>query len=196
MQLRVTSVGAAFGAALVVAAGLAAPAAAQLTITPMVGGYIPASDIHAVSSGAQNLAKTRDGTLSLGADLDVGILRGTLVYASGTTIKDANRSEIGKGTVAAATADLVIRPLPRILVQPYLVAGAGEKFFRYDDSAVQLAGGNQHVFGLHGGVGADIMLGSIGVAGELTDFVSKGADDKWDVHDAFLMVGLRLRLGK
>jgi hypothetical protein len=39
------------------------------------------------------------------------------------------------------------------------------------------------------------MLGSVGVAAELTDFVSKGADDKWNVHDAFLMVGLRLRLG-
>jgi hypothetical protein len=39
------------------------------------------------------------------------------------------------------------------------------------------------------------MMGSVGVAGELTDFVSKGADDKWNVHDAFLMVGLKLRLG-
>jgi hypothetical protein len=38
-------------------------------------------------------------------------------------------------------------------------------------------------------------MGSVGVAGELTDFVSRGADDKWDVHDAFLMVGLKLRLG-
>jgi hypothetical protein len=39
------------------------------------------------------------------------------------------------------------------------------------------------------------MMGQIGVAGELTDFVSKGTDDSWNVHDAFLMVGLKLRLG-
>ena len=39
------------------------------------------------------------------------------------------------------------------------------------------------------------MLGSIGVAAELTDFLSKGADKKWNVHDAFLMVGMKFRLG-
>lgn len=185
-----------FFSAMALVVALAPIAGSQVTITPMVGGYIPASDIHQVQSGAQNVAKTRDGTLSLGADVDFGALRGTVAYASGTTIKDANKAEIGKGSVLATTADLVIRPLPRILVQPYLVAGAGEKFYRYDESASLLSGGNTHTFGWHGGVGADIVLGSIGVAGELTDFVSKGADDKWNVHDAFLMVGLKLRLGK
>lgn len=182
------------GGALVVA--LAPVARSQVTITPMVGGYIPASDIHQVQSSAQNVAKTRDGTLSLGANVDIGPLRGTLAYASGTTIKNASKEEIGKGSVLATTADLVIRPLPRILVQPYLVAGAGEKFYRYDQNASLLSGGNTHSFSWHGGIGADVMLGSIGVAGELTDFVSKGADDKWNVHDAFLMVGLKLRLGR
>ena len=38
------------------------------------------------------------------------------------------------------------------------------------------------------------MLGSVGVAAELTDFVSKSADAKWNVHDAFMMVGMKLRL--
>lgn len=189
MRLRILLSGIALEAALAAVAG------AQVTIMPMVGGYIPASDIHEVSSGAQNIAKTRDGTLSLGADVDFGLLRGTVVYASGSTIKNASSQALGKGSVLATTADLVIRPLPRVLVQPYLVAGAGEKFYRYDDSVSVLAGGDKSVFGLHGGLGADVMLGSIGVGAELTDFVSKGADDKWNVHDAFLMVGLRFKLG-
>jgi hypothetical protein len=34
------------------------------------------------------------------------------------------------------------------------------------------------------------------VAAELTDFLRKGADDKWNVHDAFLMVGLKLALAR
>jgi hypothetical protein len=38
-------------------------------------------------------------------------------------------------------------------------------------------------------------VGSLGVVAELTDFLSKGADTKWNVHDAFLMVGLRLPIG-
>ncbi len=182
------------GAALVVA--IAPVAASQVTITPLAGGYIAASGVNQVSSGAQNLARTRDGTLSLGADIDFGVLRGSFAYASGTTIKDASTQAIGKGSMYATTADLVLRPLPRIFVQPYLVAGAGEKFYRYDQSASVFTGGDTKAFGLHGGLGADVMVGSIGVAGELTDFVSKGTSDKWDVHDAFLMVGLKLRLGQ
>lgn len=180
--------------ALLVAA--ASTAHAQVAITPLIGGYVPASDVNQISGSAQNVAKTRDGTLSLGANLDFGLLRGSVAYASGTTIKNASRQDIGKGSVLATTADLVIRPLPRILVQPYIVAGAGEKFFKYDDSPTLLSGGNKQAFALHGGIGADVMLGKVGVVAELTDFVSRGVDDKWNVHDAFLMAGLKLRLGQ
>jgi hypothetical protein len=181
-------------ATAMLAAG-AALAHAQISITPMLGGYVPASDVNQVRGDATNIAKTREGTLALGVNLDLGLLRGSVAYASGTTIKNANKQDIGKGNVLATTADLVIRPLPRILVQPYLVAGAGEKFYKYDQSTTFNSGGNVNTFALHGGLGADVMLGQIGVAAELTDFVSKGADDKWNVHDAFLMVGLKLRLG-
>jgi hypothetical protein len=177
-------------------AAVATSASAQIVITPMAGGYIPASDVNQVKGSAQNIAKTRNGTLALGVDVDLGALRLTGAYATGTTIKNANSQDIGKGSVGAAGADLVIRPLPRILVQPYFVAGAAEKFYKYDETPTLLSGGNTRAFALHGGLGADVMLGSIGVAAELTDFVSKGADDKWNVHDAFLMVGLRLRLGQ
>ena len=76
------------GAAFVVA--VAPIAASQVTITPMAGGYIAASDVNQVSSGAQNLVRSRDGTLSLGANIDFGMLRGTFAYASGTTIKSAS----------------------------------------------------------------------------------------------------------
>ncbi len=180
-------------------AGLAAPVAAraQVALTPMVGGYIPASDVNQVTGTAQNIAKTRDGTLALGLNLDLAsMLRVSGLYASGTTLKNANKQDIGKGNVAAVAGDLVIRPLPRILVQPYLVAGAGEKFYKYDQNATLASGGDAHAFALHGGLGADLMVGPIGAVAELTDFLSKGADDKWNVHDAFLMLGMKLRLGQ
>jgi hypothetical protein len=179
---------------LALALALPAFAGAQVSVTPMVGGYAPASDMNQVTGNAQTIAKTRDGTLSLGLNLDFGALRGSVAYASGTTIKNASSQDLGKGNVLATAADLVIRPLPRILVQPYLLAGAGEKFYKYDDQASLAAGGDRRAFALHGGVGADVMLGGVGVAAELTDFVSKGVDAKWDVHDAFLMVGMKLRL--
>ena len=177
-------------------AAIVFPLHAQVSLTPMLGGYVPASNLNQVSTSAQTVAKTRDGTLSLGLNLDLGPLRGSVAYASGTTIKDANRQDIGKGNVLATAADLVIRPIPRILVQPYLLAGAGEKFYKYDQSASLITGGDTHGFAWHGGVGADLMFGPIGLAAELTDFLSKGADDKWNVHDAFLMVGLKLALAR
>jgi hypothetical protein len=169
---------------------------AQVSITPLIGGYVPASNVNQVPGDGLNIAKTRDGTLSLGGDIDFGMFRATVAYASGTTIKNVNKDDIGKGSVLATTADVVIRPLPRILVQPYIVAGGGEKFYKYDTSPTLLSGGNRNAFALHGGLGADMMLGSVGVAAELTDFLSKGADDKWNVHDAFLMAGLKFRLGQ
>lgn len=175
--------------------GIATVARAQIVVEPMVGGYVPASNVNQVQGSATDIAKTRDGTLSLGLNVDFGMLRGTLAYASGTTIKNANKQDIGKGNVLAAAADLVIRPLPRILVQPYLIAGAGEKFYKYDQSSTLAVGGDDRAFAFHGGIGADLMLGHVGVAAELTDFMSKGADSKWNVHDAFLMVGLRLPIG-
>src|SRR5215471_3454436 len=172
-------------------------ARAQVAITPMVGGYVPASDVNQVTGTASNIAKTRDGTLSLGADVDFGMFRLSGAYATGTTIKNASRQDIGKGSVLATTADVVIRPLPRIFVQPYIVAGAGEKFYKYDESPTLFSGGNRNTFALHGGLGADVMLGSVGVAAELTDFLSRSpADNKWNVHDAFLMAGLKFRLGQ
>jgi hypothetical protein len=173
----------------------ALPLHAQVAITPMIGGYLPAGSLNDVTNGAQNVAKTRNGTLALGVNLDLGPIRGTAMYASGTTIKNANEQDIAKGNVLAAAADLVVRPIPRILVQPYLLVGAGEKFTTYDNGATLVSGENKHTFAFHGGVGADLMLGSIGVAAELTDFLSRNSGGKWNVHDAFLMAGLRLALG-
>lgn len=181
-------------AALLAVFATPAVARAQVALTGMVGGYVPAGSINQVTSGAQNVATTRNGTMSLGFDLDLGALRGSVAYVSGTTIKDANRQNLGTGTMAAAAGDLVLRPLPRILVQPYLIAGAGEKFYKVNQSTSFLATTTTRQFAWHGGLGADVMLGSVGVAAELTDFVSKGSDAKWSVHDSFLMVGMKLRL--
>lgn len=191
MELRRT-----FASIAVVGGALAAPvmAHAQIAITPMVGGYVPSGSVNQVESGAQTVATTRQGTLSLGGNLDLGFLRGTVDYVSGTTIQDASRTNLGKGNMLAAAGDLVIRPIPRILVQPYLIAGAGEKFYRYDQTTSFFNPGTQRAFAWHGGLGADLMLGNVGAVAELTDFVSKGSDAKWDAHDAFMMVGMKLKL--
>jgi hypothetical protein len=180
-----------FSIALVAAAPMAAHAQ---SISALFGGYLPATNVQQVTTNATTVAQSRQGTLSLGANLDMSYLRISAAYASGTTIQNASRQDVGKGNVLGAAADVVIRPIPRILVQPYLIAGAGEKFFKYDSAAVLANGTPQKEFAVHGGVGADVMLGGVGVAAELTDFVSRDADRKFKNHDAFLMVGMKLKL--
>ena len=180
--------------ALVAAVPMIAQAQA---VSAMFGGYLPATNVSQVTTSATSVAQSRQGTLSLGANLDLGMLRGSFAYATGTTIQNASRQDVGKGNVLGAAADLVIRPLPRIFVQPYLIAGAGEKFYKYDSTAtLAMNGMSQRNFALHGGIGADMMLGGMGVVAELTDFLSKdGATPaKWDNHDAFLMVGMKVKL--
>lgn len=184
-------------AALAIAAVHATAAHAQLAIEPLVGGYIPGSSLKEVETGASNTAVKRDGQLALGLNIDLGsMLRGSIAYVSGTTIKDANKQDIGKGNVLAAAADIVIRPLPRILIQPYALGGVGMKNMTYnkDDGILNAFPKDASKLSIHAGVGADAMLGPVGVVAELTDFISKDANDKWKIHDAFLMAGLKIKM--
>ena len=181
-----------------VALATATSAHAQVSITPLVGAYIPAGDLKAVQSGAETAVLDRDGTLALGLNLEFGMLRGSLAYASGTTIRDADEEDIGEGSVLTAAADIVFRPLPRILVQPYLLGGVGLKNASYDRETTDLLAPfpeDDSDLSLHAGIGADLMLGRFGLVAELTDYISKDEAGDWGMHDAFLMAGIKYRLG-
>ena len=180
----------------------AAAGAAQIHITPALGAYIPASDLKDLRNQAEQTKLDREGSLGLGLNIEMGWLRGSIAYASGGTITDEgvqDREDIGDGSVLAAAADIVLRPLPRLLVQPYLLGGVGFKRLDYswndDGVSTNPLPADKRELALHGGVGADLMFGPIGIMAEVTDFVSKDEEDKWGMHDAFVLVGLRLRLG-
>jgi hypothetical protein len=172
-----------------------AAARAQLTIEPLVGAYIPASDLKEVRTGASSAASTKDGTLALGANIGMGNLRLSLAYASGATIKDTDNADIGKGTTLAGALDLKIPIFPRIIVQPYILAGGGfvNTSFDPDAGAAGAFPEDSRKGAIHGGLGANLELGPIGVLAELTDFVRKDPDGKWNTHEAFLMTGLRIK---
>jgi hypothetical protein len=190
------------GMAVLLLVATSGAASAQIHITPSIGAYIPASDLKDLRTQAEETRLEREGTLGLGLNIEMGMLRGSIAYASGAKITDngvSDRESLGDGSVLAAAADIVLRPLPRLLVQPYLLGGVGFKRldYSYDDEGL---GTNplpedKRELALHGGIGADLMLGSFGIMAEVTDFVSKDEEDKWGMHDAFLMVGLRLKLG-
>lgn len=179
----------------------AGPAAAQVYITPAVGVYIPASDLDDLQDQAEQTRLDRSGTLGLGLNIELGWLRGSVAYATGASISEEGvdgGDEIGDGSVLSVAADLVVRPLPRLLVQPYLLGGVGLKrqdfSFNDEGAATNPLPSDKTDFALHAGVGADVMLGKFGVMAEITDYITRNEDSTFGQHDAFAMVGLRFRL--
>jgi hypothetical protein len=189
-------------AAATLLAGLADSAAAQIHITPAFGAYIPASDLRDLRDETQQRRLSREGTLGLGLNVDAGWLRGSIAYASGATINESgvrNRDAVGDGSVLAVAADLVLRPLPRLLVQPYLLGGLGLKRLDYSYSRDGLSHplpADRREVALHAGLGADLMLGRIGVMAEITDYITRHDDGGFGQHDAFAFIGLRVRIGQ
>ena len=179
----------------------AVPAAAQVYITPSLGVFIPASDLEDLEGQAEQTSFDRSGTLGLGLNIELGWLRGSVAYATGATISDegiSGEDEIGDGSVLAVAADLVVRPLPRLLVQPYLLGGLGLKRqdFSYNDDGVSTnpLPSDKTDLAVHAGVGADLMLGRFGIMAEITDYITRNEDSTFGQHDAFAMVGLRVRM--
>ncbi len=169
-----------------------------ITISPMVGGYVPAGSFRDLRDQAGDRFE-RGATLGLGANITLGFLRGTFAYASGAAISReglSGESNVGDGSVLAGALDIVVRPLPRLIaIQPYVLGGAGYKkeSYSFDNQSLSALDDNNQ-FVLHAGVGVDLMVGPIGLVAEFTDFIGRDNNDDWKVHDGFGMVGLRLKL--
>ena len=188
---------------LMAAASGALPRASQaqgISITPQIGVYVPANSVSGLRSAADSISVKREGTLALGVNVDFGFLRGSVAYASAAKLTKtgvSGQSQIGDGKLLTAAGDLVLRPIPRIFIQPYLLAGAGLRNANYSYDAQGVTNAfpkSQSNFALHAGVGADLMLGPIGISAEISDFISKNSADEWKQHDAFGFAGLKLRI--
>jgi len=180
------------------------PAAAQdIHITPSLGAFHAGQNLDNVRRAADDGRLTQNAPLAFGLALEAFFLRGTVLYASGATI-DAEGAglggteRIGDGSLFAAAADVVFRPIPRLIViQPYVLGGIGFKHERYsfeDDAIGELLPDRQTRHAWHIGVGADLMFGNLGVVAEVTDFIDREGDGFLGRHDSFAMIGLRLRL--
>jgi hypothetical protein len=171
-----------------------------LHISAAGGAFIPASDFDGVREGAEQARLDRSSTLGLGLNLEAGWFRGSLAYASGVTLNDRSaEGRIGDGSVLAVAADLLLRPIPGSPIQPYGLAGVGVKrqnfSFRDEGVGTNPFPSDARDLGVHLGVGADLMLGGIGLMVEATDFITRTSGGDWGQHDVFLVVGLRFRLG-
>ncbi|MEX2610392.1 MAG: hypothetical protein WEA24_10635 [Gemmatimonadota bacterium] len=178
--------------------------AQRISITPLAGAYIPASNFYELREGAQDARVEKEATFGLGLALELGSVRGMLAYATGATVNDRGVDQasgpIGDGSVLVATASMVFRPLPRLLgLRPYVMAGGGLKraSYSFDEAGGGVDPGATFDDELtdptaHLGVGADLMVGPLGVVLEANDFIT--LRDGFGPHDGFVLLGLRVAL--
>jgi hypothetical protein len=184
------------------ALGTAPAALAQHVYLNINGGaYRQAGDFLTLKNTAKTVDLAAKSTFALGANLELGSIRFTGAYVTGASIGQhgvEGSGKIGEGTLLAGAADVVLRPIPRILVQPYILGGVGFKRNGYSFVSDEFAEEFPELepttdLALHWGIGADLMLGGFGVMVEVNDFVTF-TNKKFGRHDAFGVVGLRLRL--
>jgi hypothetical protein len=173
---------------------LPANASAQVIITPGAGFYFQASSFDELESASDEVRVEREGTLGLTVGVEFGLLRLSLAYASGATLNEEgvqNGDEIGDGSLLAATAGVSLKLLQQSPIRPYLMAGAGLKRagFSFEDGAYTGLPDSQTDFAGHLGVGLALAAGPIGVALEVSDFITLADSGP---HDVFVTLGIRV----
>ena len=210
-MLRATIRAAALAALTAVLAS--APAAAQIRLIPHVGMYQQFSHLPEIRAGAEEIK--RNASFAFGASLELGqpdkvSFRANVLHATKSELPLTdefgcpNDIHCARSTVSSATATLILRPIPNlILVQPYLIGGGGVKRYDYtledlDDEGVRTLLDDQNQLTGHLGLGAEVNLGVLRLVGEVSDLLSSydsgentSASDELQ-HDFFITVGLVL----
>lgn len=203
---------AASAAALLLAAGPEAARAqvpaVDVRIVPRAGFYAPLDSLREIPGQVERWTQDKGGVLALGANAEIGILlvpfdfRATVMYGTGNevSLEQNGSTERTDASVLTLSGDVLFRPLPRILVQPYLIGGAGYKSVSYDRETLSrqfrqtFPEEEESQFTLHGGVGADVNLGGTRISVEISDFLSGAFSGRETQHDVFTTVGVGLTL--
>ncbi len=185
-----------------------APSSAQIRLIPSVGVYTPFTDLPSPSQ-AFDVGK-KESTLAYGVAAEIGTpdkvsLRVNLLRATDSEVPVSSfgcDNDCARSTVTSATATLVLRPLPRIvLVQPFLLAGGGVKRYDYtrqdfDDEGLGTLFSDKNLLSGHLGIGAELGFGPLHLTAELSDLLSRFSSDQAGSgsndlqHDVFFTLGL------
>ncbi|HEX7050215.1 MAG TPA: hypothetical protein VF188_08450 [Longimicrobiales bacterium] len=186
---------------------------ANLQLVPKIGAYLPANDLGEVAGALGDIRAEMEASLALGLALELDLptspvnLRANFDYATASEVSpEGITSDVAPdATLLALTGDLVFRPLPRIIVvQPYLLGGAGVKVYQFDtddlvdDGFAEAFDDDRTDFALHAGIGVDVGLGPLALLAEVSDYISwfelqEGEDSEMQ-NDFFAMVGFRVGL--
>jgi hypothetical protein len=168
-------------------------------VSARIGAFAPMS---ALAETPQGDLKLQNG-LGIGASVELDIplspinIRASVDAAMGAKM-ELNDQELVEGEVdvVSITGDIVFRPIPRVIVQPYLLAGAGVKRYTFKEEGFGGFVADRSNFTGHIGAGADMKLGPLSLLLEASDYISsfknEGTDDSKLQNDVFVMVGFRI----
>ncbi len=175
---------------------------AAVVLIPHGGAYLPGvSGLGDVTAGVDSLLGGSEMTFVAGATLQFGSPDGPANFrlsAVSTTEAVVTRETLpteGASTqdFLAVTGDLVLRPIPRFLIQPYIVGGAGGHRSSpwTSGSGEGDASDSWRLVGKVGG-GVDLRLGTRGVviSAEVVDYLSDFGGEGDLSHDGMALVGL------
>lgn len=178
-------------ALLLVGAGFSEQAEAQLRVVPGVGLYAPLSDLGEIRGEVgQRLidAGRRNSTVALSLGVEVGDAGSSLGFRGRVDYGTRARVPIEgvgcpdcelRASLLAASADLILRPLPRLLLlQPFVAGGLGVKHYGFEREDLEPEGfpeafRSQTRPALRAAVGSQFFLGALRPQVEASVVVSR-----------------------
>lgn len=192
------------GTVLVLLAPVAATAqvpGVDLKLLPKIGGFAPINSLQELDGG---LTRSLEPSLALGLGLELDVpglpgFRANLDYASSTKLEEEGGVAASPDVrVIALVGDVVLRRGIGVL-SPYLLLGAGLKWYDFPDEASLRDGSD---FTGHIGAGLELDLEFLGLFVEVSDYISSftpedpatdTADSRFQ-NDIFAMVGVKVGL--
>lgn len=180
---------------------------AAVVLIPLGGAYLPGVEGPGdVTAGVDSVLGGSETTVVVGATMQLASPDGpanvrlsgmkstsAVVATEGIETGGTDRKEF-----LALTGDLVLRPIPRFLLQPYILGGAGAQRITpaAGDGGAGTSGSASWEFVGKVGAGLDLRIGTRGVlvSAEVVDYLSNIGSDGEVGHDAMALVGLGIPL--
>lgn len=174
---------------------------AAVVLIPAGGAYLPGVDgLGDISSGVDSVLNGTEATLVLGGTLQLGSpdgpanvrFSGVKTTSSAVGSRGLDTGDAGRRDFLAVTGDLVLRPIPRFLLQPYVLGGGGARRL----APAGDSGSTSWEFVARVGAGLDVRIGTRGVlvSAEVVDYLSGLTGEGGTEHDAMALVGLGIPL--
>jgi hypothetical protein len=182
------------------AAGPQSSSPVKLTFLPKAGMFLSGvSSFDDISGEASSALDSKQSVFTWGGSVafgsrDSGLnLRLTGFRTTGSLVSstDGPRAQPAPEHLLLITGDLILRPLPRLLLQPYGIGGVGGRRLLIEGNTSTTQANSSWDATGQVGIGADLRLGNVTVGVEIVDYLTRSGGSGGELqHDAFAFLVL------